>query len=1058
MRHRASLLCLVLISSLAIAAGARGEGDHYVVEEVSLSQVAEDLAAGKTSSVELTQAYLARIEKYDEHLNAVVAIAPDALEQARASDRRRAQGKALGPLDGVPILLKDNIDAAGMPTTAGSYALEANVPAEDSEVVERLRAAGAVILGKLNMSQWAGFRNTVAFNGSTVGGSPRNPYNLSHSPGGSSSGSGVATAVSFAAGTIGTDTGGSITGPASENGIVGLRPTVALISRRGTVPISLTQDTAGPMTRSVRDTAMLLNVIAGSDPADPASREADSHKTDYVKGLRADALKGVRLGVLHIKAYSEQTERLFEEALAVLAAQGAELVQIPSDIFEDLIPEQRVILLHDFKADVNAYLAGTPAAVSSRTLADLIEFNKTDPRESMHSQDLFLDSQATTGGRESPDYTETKRYAQRQAGARGIDLALARYDVSALVVPTASPADLIVPDGTDRSHPVDDVTKGARQPSATTYAAVAGYPHLSVPMGLVDDLPVGLSFIGTAWSEPMLLSLGYAYEQASQARVTPTAYKQAGASSYVVEEVSLEQLSKDLASGKTTSVEVTRAYLARIKDYDDLLNAVISVAPDALQQAAASDQRRARGRALGDLDGVPVLLKDNIDAVGMATTAGSYLLENNMPAQDSAVAERLRAAGVVTLGKANMSQWAGFRTTKGFNGSTVGGSTRNPYDLSRSACGSSSGSGIAGAVSFAAATVGTETSGSIVCPSAYSGLVGMKPTIALVSRRGIVPIGLTQDSAGPMTRTVADAAMLLTVMAGSDPADPWSEGADAHKANYVQGLNADALRGKRLGVIRDLREYDEQTTAVFDEALRVLAAQGARLVDIADSGFVDMRPEMRVILLHDFKEDLNAYLAGTPSSVEARTLADLITLNEMDARESMHGQDLFIDAQATQGGRENPGYIETLAAAKRITREEGIDRLLHEYNLDALVTITGGPADVIQPDGTSSGHPTSTAPKGSAPPSATTYAAIAGYPHLTVPMGLAEGLPVGLSFIGPAWSEQLLLSLGYAYEQASHARVPPTVYKTGLVESLRSQAASLAPTKNAGSTRQHAGH
>ena len=500
-------------------------------------------------------------------------------------------------------------------------------------------------------------------------------------------------------------------------------------------------------------------------------------------------------------------------------------------------------------------------------------------------------------------------------------------------------------------------------------------------------------------------------------------------SSYEVEERSLAQISADLAAGKTTSIEITRAYIARIKAYDDLLNAVIGIAPDALEQAAASDERRRRGRTLGPLDGVPILLKDNINAVGMPTTAGSHALIDNYPAQDSEVARRLRAAGAVIPGKANTSQFAGFRTTRAFAGSTVGGTARNPYDLTRSAAGSSNGSGIAAAVSFAAGTIGTETSGSITSPSSINGVVGIKPTIGLVSRRGIVPISLTQDSAGPMTRTVMDSAMLLTAIAGSDPADPWTKEADAHKKDYVKGLRADALKGKRLGVLRNLRPYDEKLMSVFDEALRTLAAQGAELVEIADHGMIDTRPEMRIRLLHDLKEDLNAYLTGTPTSEKVRTLADLIAFNRSDARESMHDQDIFIDSEATRGGRRNPEYLEALSAARRATREEGIDRLLNVYGVVALVTITTGPADVIPPDGVARSHPVSAEPRGSQQPSLTAYAAIAGYPHLSVPMGLVDGMPVGLSFVGPAWSEQLLLSLGYAYEQAAQKRVPPAAYK-----------------------------
>lgn len=501
------------------------------------------------------------------------------------------------------------------------------------------------------------------------------------------------------------------------------------------------------------------------------------------------------------------------------------------------------------------------------------------------------------------------------------------------------------------------------------------------------------------------------------------------AQTYAVEEVPLAKVSSDLAGGKTTAVAVTRAYIERIKAYDGALHSVITIAPDALDQAMASDRRRKAGQVLGPLDGVPLLLKDNIDAVGMPTTAGSFALAENMPAVDSEVARRLRAAGAVILGKANTSQWAGLRTTASFNGSTVGGSPRNPYDLSRSPAGSSSGPGIAAAASLAAATVGTDTTGSVISPASYNGVVGIRPTVALISRRGIVPVSLTQDTSGPMARSVTDTAILLTALAGSDAADPASKDADAHKTDYAKGLDAGSLKGKRLGVLRGTRDYSEATKVPFDNALDVLKAQGAELVEIPAGMLQDISQEDRLILLTDFKEDVAAYLAGTsPDKVKTRTLADLIAFNKGDPRESSHDQDLFEAAEAT-AGREDPAYIENMAMARKMVREDGLDRAMREYNVSALVALTRGPAEPIVPDNTGGSHPIAEHAKGATPPSTSQIAALAGYPDLTVPMGLFESLPVGISFIGPPWSEQMLLSYGYAYEQASHARVPPQAYK-----------------------------
>jgi len=494
---------------------------------------------------------------------------------------------------------------------------------------------------------------------------------------------------------------------------------------------------------------------------------------------------------------------------------------------------------------------------------------------------------------------------------------------------------------------------------------------------------------------------------------------------YAVEEVPLSKVSEDLAAGATTSVAVTQAYIDRINMFDDPLNGVIAIAPDALQQAAASDARRKEGKALGALDGVPILLKDNLDAVGMPTTAGSYSLEKNMPAKDSVVTARLRAAGAVILGKANTSQFAGFRTATGLNGSTLGGGTHNPYDPTRTAAGSSNGSGISASASFAAGTIGTETSGSIVGPSNVNGVVGIKSTIALVPRTGIVPISLTQDMAGPMTRTVRDAAMILNVIAGSDPSDPWSKDADANKRDYVAALSTDALKGKRLGVIRLGRAFeDAKNVAVFDEALAAMAAQGAELVEIPNHGLVNVGVHMGQILIADFKEDLNAYLATTnPELVKTRTLADVIAFNQTDPRESMHQQEAFTDSEATVDGRANPEYQKILAEGKRLSGVDGLDRVLRENNVVALVSLTGGPATVITPDGSGKGPAGWRDP--AAPPSLTALAALAGYPHLSVPAGQVDGLPVGVSFLGTAWTEEQLMSMGYAYEQATKKRVPP---------------------------------
>ncbi|MCA0201996.1 MAG: amidase, partial [Proteobacteria bacterium] len=398
----------------------------------------------------------------------------------------------------------------------------------DAEVTQRLRAAGAVILGKANLSQFAGWRPAeTVLNSSTVGGECRNPFDLTRSPGGSSSGGGATTAASFAAANIGSDTTGSIIGPSSYNGIVGLRPTIALVSRTGVVPISATMDTTGPMTRNVRDAAMLLNVMAGTDAADPATAQADAHKTDYVAALSTDALKGKRLGVVRdFGGYNEATSPVFNTALDVLKAQGAELVEIPEGQFPDHRFEQLAIMSFDFREDFAAYMKDAPEAQKVRTVEELIAFNKADPRESAYDSGLIEYAASRVTGRADPEYVKMRELVTQRTAKDGFDKVFASFNVSAVVLPTRDVADVMKPNGETQPNRIPK-DNGKAPGSGSSIAALAGYPNLSVPMGMVNGLPVGLSLIGPAWSEADLLAMGYAYEQAAKVRVAPVAYKAA---------------------------------------------------------------------------------------------------------------------------------------------------------------------------------------------------------------------------------------------------------------------------------------------------------------------------------------------------------------------------------------------------------------------------------------------------------------------------------------------------------------------------------------------------
>jgi amidase len=484
-------------------------------------------------------------------------------------------------------------------------------------------------------------------------------------------------------------------------------------------------------------------------------------------------------------------------------------------------------------------------------------------------------------------------------------------------------------------------------------------------------------------------------------------------------EPSIVEIQQALAAGRFDVRALERHYRRRINAIDRAgarINSVLETNPDAPRIAAALD---AAGDHQGQpLFGVPILLKDNIDTGdGMQTTAGSLALVGSKPPRDAFIIRRLRGAGALILGKTNLSEWANFRSTHSSSGwSGRGGQTRNPYALNRNPCGSSSGSGAAIAADLAVVSVGTETDGSIVCPSSVHGLVGIKPTVGLVSRAGIIPIAASQDTAGPMARSVADAAALLTVLAGYDPDDPATEPLKSRTPlDYTQFLNRDGLKGVRIGVMRQLAGFHDDVDAVFNRAIDALRGRGAIIVDPADvptRGKFDN--DEQTVLLYEFKDGINRYLGNREAT--PRTLADLIVFNNNEREREMpfFAQELFVNAQA-KGPLTDKDYVEARERAKRLAGAEGIDAALAKDHLDVLVAPTMGAAwttDWVNGDHFLGGG-VSTAP------------AVAGYPHITVPMGIVRGLPVGLSFVATAWSEPKLIAYAYAFEQATHARRAP---------------------------------
>jgi amidase len=501
---------------------------------------------------------------------------------------------------------------------------------------------------------------------------------------------------------------------------------------------------------------------------------------------------------------------------------------------------------------------------------------------------------------------------------------------------------------------------------------------------------------------------------------SPAGVAQADVKPFELDEITVADLQAGMTSGKFSARSLTEKYLARIEEVDKQgigLNSVLEVNPDALAIAEGLDKERADEHVRGPLHGIPVLIKDNIDTADrMQTTAGSLALLGSKPVKDSFVAQKLRESGAVILGKTNLSEWANIRSSHSSSGwSGRGGQTKNPYALDRNPCGSSSGSGAATAGNLCALAVGTETDGSVVCPSSANGLVGIKPTQGLISRAGIIPIAHSQDTAGPMARTVRDAAILLSALAGEDPRDS-ATAASAGKAaaDYTKFLDPNGLRGARIGVARKYFGSNDVQDQLMNNLIGGMKQQGAEIIDPADLPTHGKFDDTEfTVLLYELKADLNAYLAGRPGA--PGSLRDIIDFNDRNRDKEMpyFGQDIFIKAEAN-GPLTSKEYTDALVANRRLSQKEGIDAVMDQFHLDAIVAPTAGPAwmtDLANGDHAVGGS--------------SNAAAVAGYPDITVPAGFVFGLPVGISFFGRAWSEPTLLKIAYGFEQTVQARRAP---------------------------------
>ncbi len=497
-------------------------------------------------------------------------------------------------------------------------------------------------------------------------------------------------------------------------------------------------------------------------------------------------------------------------------------------------------------------------------------------------------------------------------------------------------------------------------------------------------------------------------------------------------ELTIQQAQAALTKGAFSSRELCEYYLDRIATLDKsgpTVNSVIELNPQALDIARTLDHERAQGCTRGPLHGVPILLKDNIDTADrMQTTAGSLALEGSIARRDAHIVKRLRAAGALILGKTNLSEWANFRGRRSTSGwSSRGGLTRNPHALDRTACGSSSGSGAAVAADFCLGAIGTETDGSIICPAQTCGIVGLKPTLGLLSRSGIIPIAHSQDTAGPMTRSVADAADLLGAMTGVDVRDRATRESRTHAArDYRVALDPDGLKGARIGVARNLAGSDPRVLRMLDESIAVLRRLGATVIDPVNlPNLPALARAQSKVLFYEFKADLNRYLAGLGRRARVRSMDDVIAFNkDNSARVLAHfGQEYMVEANG-MGSLNSAAYKRDLARGQRLMGRAGIDMMLKRHKLDALICPSGGPAyliDLVNGDGSTWDV------------NSTTPAAVAGYPHITVPAAHIAGLPIGLSFFSGAWRESVLIRLAFAYEQATQARLTPKFHTSAQV-------------------------
>lgn len=974
-RTRLRSLVAAIAFTLPMAAGAPAQAAVPDLEKTSASQLAELMADGELTSYELTRAYIDRIAAVNQRgpaINAVRSLNPKALDEAKASDAARRAGSTR-PLEGLPILLKDNIDVAGTPTTVSSIALEHSVPDEDAFVVKRLKAAGAVILGKVNLTEFAAFVSGQQQSGNgSLSGQVLNPYDRTFDPSGSSSGSASAMAAGLAAMTVGSDTEGSIVYPAANQGIVGLRPSTGLISRGGVVPISSSQDTLGPMTLTVTDLAMMLDTVVGVDPEDPHTAEtAAVEGTKYTDQLQADALQGARIGV-----NSGTTTAHYVAAVDKLRDAGATIVPIPNSAFS--FTRGGDIQFREFRRDLTSYLSKLPASAPLKSFDEVFDYLRFHPEEGL-KYGITRMQPSSTFHLENP--AEQAEYEQ----VRDFEIARSRTFLNGLL--DSNDLDAVI------------VTNN----TLTTPAAYAGFPVLTLPSGYATDTarPTGVQLVGRRFSEAELVGYGYAYERTIPARKAPSELNPAdwrcvpgprsdphacaptGAFGPLtnalipppldLETLGVDELQRRLRAGTVTSTQLVKAYLDRIGFVNRQgpgLNVVRAINPAVMAEAAAAGGN-------GPLAGVPVLVDDTVNVKGMPTTGGALALEHLVASEDAAIVTKLRAAGAIILGKANVTELKGMVASGMPTGyGSLSGQTMNPYDGRSTATGVSAGATGAVATGLAAVAIGNDTTaGGLLTAAAATGVVAIRPTAGLVSRTGVLPTALSQDTPGATGRTVADVASTLSALA--EPA-----------TDYRAALSKDALDGKRIAVVTN-------NEAAYTEAVATLTELGAEVVTVAAPS-TTAPPQ---IVDREFKRDFNAFLAGFDGPV--KTLADVLAFNDAHPVDTKKFTQARLEAAnaVDLGDPATAAQYESDRSGGRTAARSALDARL--AGVDAIFSMVASTA---------------------------TQAARAGYPVVTVPVGYTTNnrRPVAAAFTGAAGDDADLLAFAYAYERGAQIRQTPS--------------------------------